>query len=166
MTICSFSPCILSYNPFSQYIPPLSRSFSRSVLHLAYYPDLSPSIVLHPFFGRRVVQPASSRTRNNAPVSGSLPSPWMNCGRIAQRHGGDTGPGLSDLRADRFGMHQSTTTKKTTRTRATTTPFDLASSTTPKTWTLGRQSYAVAHDHVGSSALRHKTRENYSYRPW
>lgn len=36
-------------------------------------------------------------------------------------------------------------TAKTTPTRSTTTtPFDLASSTTPETWTLGRPSYEVA----------------------
>lgn len=83
-------------------------------------------------------------------------------GRIAQRHGGDEeSPSLARLTFARIdsGVHLSTTTKKT-RTRATTTPFDLASSITPKTWTLGRQSYAVAHDHVGSSALAsvHETR--------
>lgn len=94
-------------------IPPFSRSFSRFVLHLTYHLAQPPSIVLHPFFGRRVpVRPAAgSRTRNtNAPVPGSLSSPWMNAAEslrgMEERE--VTEPGLSDLRADRFGVHLST----------------------------------------------------------
>lgn len=68
---------------------------------------------------------------------------WTRSNRLeAWRRRGVTEPGLSDLRMGRFGAHLSTTT-----------PFDLASSTTPKTWTLGRQNYAIAHDYIGSSAL-------------
>lgn len=56
----------------------------------------------------------------------------------------------SDLRAGRFGACISTTRMAT----ATTTPFDLASSTTPpKSWTLGRPSYAAARDYLVTSVF-------------
>ncbi|KAL0121978.1 hypothetical protein PUN28_007045 [Cardiocondyla obscurior] len=68
-------------------------------------------------------------------------------GRVAQRHREVFELSSPDLHADRFDV-ASIDGKKTR-----TTPFDLASSTTTKIWTLGRQNYAVAHDHVDPSGF-------------
>lgn len=83
MTIYSFSlrfsSRVLSRNSFSQYVPSSSHVVPfLTASSIAYYLVLPPSIVLHPFFGQSIVSLAGSCTRNNAPIPGSFPSPWMN----------------------------------------------------------------------------------------
>jgi len=139
-----FSPRVLTRNSFSQYV----LLFSHIVPFLACLPSRLPSrpTSIRLFStGVSYGRPALALEITPRFLAASRVHEWTRPNRSeVWRRQGVTEPGLSDLRTGRFGAHLSTTTK--TRMRATTTPFDLASSTTPKIWTLGRQSYAAARD--------------------